>query len=122
MTAVFTITMVSMLITGYTDCDLGMRCDGITKSGEMTGDGVCACGEGYELWTTFYIPRLRKWVICLDRGEAITDGRLDLWFRYRIDALYFGIDTYDVIVFERRFLPQEKDYIQRRQHSGHTRI
>ena len=108
--------MVSMLITGYTDCDLGMRCDGVTTSGRLTGDGVCACGDSYEFWTTFYIPRLRKWVICLDRGDAITDGRLDIWFKYRANALQFGIDTYQVVVFEQYCIPE------RRQHDSRTRI
>ena len=85
-----------MMVTAYTDCDPGMRCDGITASGIQTRLGVCACGSRYSFGTRFYIPALRRYYICYDRGNLVGDRNLDLWYHYRTDALEFGVKHLEV--------------------------
>jgi len=62
MTSALAITAaITMTITAYTDCDLGMwPCDGITASGIPTRPGVCACGPSYPFGTVFCVPALKS--------------------------------------------------------------
>lgn len=87
---VVTATLV-MTITGYTECDPGMRCDGITASGMPVQEGICACGNQFAFGTLFYLPRLGASFVCMDRGDGIGDRDLDLYFNDRPQALRFGV-------------------------------
>jgi len=91
-----------MILTGYSDCDPGMRCDGIMASGLQTFDGAAACGPAFDFGTRFYIPSLRKRVICLDRGNLIFNGNLDIWHADRKEALQFGVKEVEVLVLRPR--------------------
>ena len=93
-----TMVITSLLVTSYTSCDLGMRCDGITASGHHVFDGAAACPPAWRFGTVFYIPALKRWGICADRGSAITAGRLDLWMQSRADALEFGRQELAVVL------------------------
>ncbi len=53
-------TVITMTVTAYTDCDPGMRCDGITASGLLTQDGVVACGPAFDFGTVFIVPTLGR--------------------------------------------------------------
>jgi len=85
-----TMVITSLLATAYTSCDLNMRCDGIMASGTHVFDGAAACPPDWPFGVVFYLPELKRWAMCGDRGSAITAGRLDLWMRSRADALEFG--------------------------------
>lgn len=91
---------MTMTVTGYTSHDLGMRGHGITASGLMAFDGSCACGPGYPFFTGFYVKALNRVLVCIDRGSAIGDGNLDVWFRDRADALAWGVERLGVEVRE----------------------
>jgi len=95
------IAVIVLVLTSYTDCDYGMRCDGITTSGEQTYDGVAACGPEYEFGTVFVVPVLGLEVTCLDRGGSIGNGNLDIWMQERGDALEFGVQRATVIIVKR---------------------
>ncbi len=86
-----TLAVITMTITAYTDCDPGMRCDGIMASGIKTFDGAAACGPAWPFWTVLFVPALPKSLVCLDRGSAITDHHLDIWMKDRHQALAFGV-------------------------------
>jgi len=77
-----------------------MRADGITASGLQTFDGACACGSGYEFFTLFYVPSLGRAFVCVDRGNLVGDGNLDIWMEDREEALVFGVQTHRVVVIE----------------------
>lgn len=90
--------MITVTLTAYTDCDPGMRCDGIMASGITTFDGAAACGPAWPFGTVLYIPSMRRRFVCLDRGSAIGDAHLDLWMRDRQAALEFGVQRAAVIL------------------------
>lgn len=90
MTALQAVLVITMTLTAYTDCDPGMRCDGIMASGLQTFDGVAACGPAFAFGTVFVVPGLNRRFVCLDRGGAIGDGNLDIWMADRGVALEFG--------------------------------
>lgn len=96
MDALFTM-VITMTLTAYTDCDPGMRCDGIMASGITTFDGAAACGPTWPFDTVFFVPSLLRSFTCLDRGSAIDDNHLDLWMADRNRALEFGVQEAMVI-------------------------
>ena len=53
-------TVITMTVTAYTDCDPGMRCDGVTASGALTRDGIVACGLAFPFGTAFFVPALGR--------------------------------------------------------------
>jgi len=59
-TVIVVTTVITMTVTGYTSCDDGMRCDGISASGVAVFDGACACGESFPFWTAFAVPALGR--------------------------------------------------------------
>lgn len=61
--AIVTAMVVTMTLTAYTDCDVGMRCDGLAASGLQTFHGACACGYGHGFFTLFYVPGLERWFV-----------------------------------------------------------
>lgn len=95
------LAIMVMIVTAYTNCDPGMRCDGWTKSGIQTHEGIMACGPEWEFGTIFCIQGVGCYE-CQDTGSAITHNRLDVWFQHRQEALQFGIGTYAVRVYTAR--------------------
>ena len=75
-----------------------MRCDGITASGMLVEEGICACGDEFQLGTLFYLADMDRAFVCMDRGNKITNNRLDLYFTSRERALDFGIGVQTVEV------------------------
>ena len=90
MTLQSAVVITSMIVTAFTAHDEGMRCDGIMASGATVFNGAAACPPAWPFGVVFYLPELKRWGICSDRGSAITAGRLDLWMRSRAAALEFG--------------------------------
>lgn len=87
-----------MIVTAYTNCDPGMRCDGWTKSGIQAHEGIVACGPEWEFGTIVCIQGIGCYE-CQDTGSAITRDRLDICFQHRQEALQFGIGTYRVRIY-----------------------
>lgn len=87
-----------MTITAFTACDPQMRCDGIMANGHHVFQGAAACPPDWAFGVVFYIPSLRRWGMCADRGSAIGPGRLDLWMRSRGEALKFGKQKLQVVL------------------------
>ena len=99
MTLQATVVITSMLVTAYTSCDPGMfPCDGITASGTTVFAGAAACPPDWPFGVVFYLPEVKRWGMCSDRGSAITAGRLDLWMQSRADALEFGRQELAVVL------------------------
>jgi 3D (Asp-Asp-Asp) domain-containing protein len=86
----------SMSVSAYTNqCGLPPY-QGLTASGQQTREGVAACGPSFPYGT--YLLVGAKWVVCQDRGGAITDGHLDLWMSTEAEALEWGRKQMDVVV------------------------
>lgn len=95
------VTAIFML-TGYCD-NCGVEPIGITASMTETRWGVVACGDAFSFGTEFVIEDMGVFV-CEDRGGAITDDRLDIWFLSCRDALEFGnrkrwVTVYKVAIY-----------------------
>lgn len=79
---------LTLSVSAYTDgCGDGR---GLTYSGTRTRPGVAACGPalyGRTLWSPM-LPG--KYITCLDRGSAITDGHVDVWMESEAEALEWG--------------------------------
>lgn len=89
---------MSASVSAYTDCDTGMRCDGITKSGRKTSHGTLACGRGIPLGTRIEIPGWGTGT-CWDWGSAITDHHVDIWMSNTDDAINWGRRQLEVTVY-----------------------
>lgn len=73
---------------------------GITASGEPVREGVTvACPPSMPFGTVIEIEGIGQ-RICQDRGGAITEGRLDVYFDDLNDALNFGRQTRNVRIVE----------------------
>lgn len=90
-------------VTAYTLDDPGMRPKtspyyGQAASGVYAQEGVTvACGPEYPFGTVFLIEGIGPRV-CQDRGGAIDDGDLDIYFRDREKALRFGVQDLRAVV------------------------
>lgn len=80
-------------ITGYCKekCCTGKWADGRTANGHkiQKGDKFCAGGKGFQFGTVFDVPGYGK-VPLWDRGGAIGDGDIDLYFESHEEALEWG--------------------------------
>ncbi len=64
---------------------------GITASGKRVRENhTIACPPNMKFGTKVYIPYFDNTFTCQDRGSAITLGHLDVYMKYRSDALDFG--------------------------------
>lgn len=82
--------------SGYTDCDAGMDCRGITASGERTRPGVVAVDPRIiPLRTVIQIDGMGEFVV-LDTGGSIQGKRIDIWFASRAEALRHGVQSREV--------------------------
>jgi len=87
-----------MSVSAYTNSGGVHPYEGLTASGAYTREGVAACGPSYAFGTLFFVPSLGRWFVCQDRGGAITDANLDLWFASEDEALEWGRQGLEVII------------------------
>ncbi len=92
-------------VTAYTSGyeSTGKRPDhplyGVTASGAYVQENhTIACGPEHEFGTLIYIPYFDIEFECQDRGGAITEGKLDVYFASLSEALKFGRRQLEVIV------------------------
>jgi len=80
-------------VTAYCACErcCGKWADGMTASGHVIkpGDKFCAAPRNIPFGTMITIPGYGK-VPVLDRGGAITEGCLDVYFASHQEALNWG--------------------------------
>lgn len=71
---------------------------GLTRSGATTRPGVAACGKAL-YGRTLYVPGLpERFVTCLDTGEWVGEGNLDVWVPTHGEARRRGRWEMDVLV------------------------
>ena len=81
------------------------KTDGKTASGEMaTAWHTVAAGKSYPLGTIIYIPALANmpnggWFEVEDRGGAISNEKLDIFFNSHEEAIQFGRKSLDVYIY-----------------------
>ncbi|MDP5273203.1 3D domain-containing protein [Chengkuizengella axinellae] len=74
---------------------------GITASGKYVEEGeTIACPPSMGFSTQVYIPYFDDTFTCLDRGGAISDGKLDVYMADLDDALKFGRRELEVEIIE----------------------
>lgn len=84
-------------------CD---KTDGITASQQKAIDWyTVAAGKQYKMGTIIYIPALSHepnggWFIVQDRGGAISNEKLDIYFNTHEEALQYGRKTLECYVYE----------------------
>lgn len=98
MTLQATVVITAMLVTAYTPHDEGMNGLGIMANGHYVFEGAAACPPDWPFGVVFYLPELKRWGMCADRGSAIVAGRLDLFMHSRVAALEFGRQRLKVVL------------------------
>ena len=89
----------TMRVTAYCQgkCCCGKYADGVTASGHKIGpgDAFVAAPKNIPFGTVLVIPGYNggKPVKVLDRGGAITSGRLDVFFHSHKEAMQFGVQN-----------------------------
>ncbi|MBU7316033.1 3D domain-containing protein [Paenibacillus oleatilyticus] len=89
----YKIYSVTAFTSGYesTQKKKGHPLYGITASGERVKEGVtAACPKSLEFGTKVYVKELDHTYICQDRGGAIKEGNLDIYFDDLKKAKEFG--------------------------------
>lgn len=82
------------------------KTDKITKSGKIASQWhTIAAGEKYEIGTIIYIPSLsnqpnKGWFVVEDRGGAISNDNLDIYFESHQDALEYGRKDMKVYIYK----------------------
>jgi 3D (Asp-Asp-Asp) domain-containing protein len=72
---------------------------GITASGlRVIEHYTIACPESLEFGTKIYIPAFENVFTCMDRGSAITEGKLDVYMENLEYALMFGRQHLEVFI------------------------
>ena len=91
----------TMRVTAYCPCEkcCGKYADGITASGHViqAGDRFCAASKDYPFGTMITIPGYGKAEV-RDRGGAIKENRLDVYFDTHQEALNWGVKNLTVKV------------------------
>ena len=89
----------TMRVTAYCACEkcCGKWADGITASGHVIrpGDKFCAAPKSIPFGTMIDIPGYGT-VPVMDRGGAIKEGRLDVFFASHQAALNWGVKNLQV--------------------------
>lgn len=92
--------------SAYCSCeDCCEKTDGITASGKhATTWHTVAAGKGYPIGTIIYIPTLADkpnggWFVVEDRGGAISNEKLDIFFNTHEEALQYGRKTLEAYVY-----------------------
>jgi len=74
---------------------------GVTASGKMVQEWhTIACPRSMKFGTRIYIPYFDKEFTCEDRGNAITEGKLDIYIADLDKALQFGRRQIEVMIIE----------------------
>jgi len=74
---------------------------GITASGEKVKQGVtAACPKSLEFGTKVYIKELDHTYVCEDRGGAIKEGHLDIYYDSLKEAQAFGRKNLNVKIID----------------------
>lgn len=95
---------VHMRVTAYCPCDYccGDWADGITANGHVIeqGDRFVAADRRYSFGTKLLIPGYNSTQVVkvFDRGGAIKNNRLDVFFNTHQEALEWGVQHLDVKV------------------------
>jgi 3D (Asp-Asp-Asp) domain-containing protein len=84
-------------VSAYTDAEGVWPYAGLMASGYQTRQGVVACGPDFSFGTIFLIEG--KLYICMDRGSAITNQHLDIWYASYPAAIEAGRKTVEVLFF-----------------------
>ena len=96
--------VIRMRVTGYCPCSqcCGSFSDGITANNHRIrpGDTFVAADKTYRFGTEMVIPGYNESqsVRVMDRGGAIKDNRLDLFFHTHQQALQWGVQHLDVLI------------------------
>ena len=89
------VVVAIMVITAYCACPIctAPYSDGITASGAKVTEGrTVAAGPSVPFGTALFIQGLGRREV-EDRGGAIKDGHVDVYFDSHRDALNFGVRT-----------------------------
>lgn len=70
----------------------------ITASGTRTRHGIVACPRHIEFGTEVEIDGVRY--LCEDRMNIRYDNHYDIWFESKKDAIQYGRQTKEVIIYE----------------------
>lgn len=82
------------------------KTNGITASGARASEWyTIAAGSGYPIGTVIYIPALKNkpnggWFVVQDRGGAISNNHLDIFFGSHSSALQYGRRNLECYVYE----------------------
>lgn len=97
----------TMNTSGYCAC---MSCcgktNGVTASGQIASEWyTLAAGKSYPIGTVIYIPYFANmpnggWFVVQDRGGAISDSRLDVFYSSHSAALKFGRRNLECYIYE----------------------
>ena len=97
--------MLSMRVTAYCPCEqcCGEWADGVTANGHVIsqGDRFVAADRRFGFDTQMVIPgyNASETVKVFDRGGAIYDNRLDVFFNTHQEALEWGVQYLEVKVY-----------------------
>ena len=102
LTDVFFLSAKQCEVTAYCPCEqcCGQYADGITASGHVIqiGDKFAAAPISYPFGTKLYVPNY-GWAVVRDRGKAIADNRIDVFFHTHKEALKWGRQNQNVFIF-----------------------
>ena len=96
----------TMNTSAYCPCKICCgKTDGKTASGKAaTAWNTVAAGKGYPIGTIIYIPSLADkpnggWFVVEDRGGAISNEKLDIFFNTHEEAIQFGRKSLEVYIY-----------------------
>ena len=95
--------VISVTATAYCPCSTccGSYANGITADGSVATAGyTIAAPPEFAFGTKFYLPYFDRVFEVQDRGGAIQDMRIDIYFDSHEEALRFGIKTLDVYILK----------------------
>lgn len=100
-------TVRTMNTSGYCACvSCCGKSNGMTSSGEKASEWyTIAAGSGYAIGTVIYIPYFANmpnggWFVVQDRGGAISNSSIDVFFGSHSAALSFGRRNLECYVYE----------------------
>jgi 3D (Asp-Asp-Asp) domain-containing protein len=94
-----TVTKLTLNASGYTTGEEGVN--DITASGETVQEWcTVAMGSSFEFGTKVYIPYFDCVFTVQDRGGAINDSCIDIYFNTNEECIRFGRQDIDVYILE----------------------
>lgn len=101
--------VVKLNTSAYCACEICCgKTDGITASGRKAKPWhTVAAGRKYPIGTIIYIPALANmpnngWFEVEDRGGAISDEKLDIYFESHEEAIKYGRKTLEAYIYSKR--------------------